>query len=557
MSAASPRRRREAIGVAALATLAPLLFLDAAVGIDAPVFVAVAEQIVRAPGDPFGFEMVWDPTAPQAARFNRNPPLVSYWLAPWIALFGDRDWALHAALLPFPALAALAFLGIARRLAAPGLAPTLLLVTTPAFLVLSTTLLLDVPLLACMLGAVYALLRSRESDAVRWQWLAGAAAAAAGLTKYVGFSTAPLLAAGVLLLWGRPGPALLRTLLPPLLVWTGWGVWTALLYGNPHFLGSTDVVTDKSFEPDEFWNQLVSTPVYYGGALVFPILLWAFALFRGRRGTELALLGLLLGTVGAWWVLPDGEPSRRNPIGVEESVFAALGFAGAFLLCVAALRPRRWLSDRVEAFLALWLGGLLVFSALLNWHVNSADALLAAPPLLLLLFRDEGLRPGRRRTAVCVAVMLPLSLLLAHAEATQSNAYRKAAARIALEIGEQPGARWSVGQWGLQHYLGRVGFAAVEPPMYGRSDLAVDDWVATGRNVSQMDVDVNMSRYQLRRSWTWEERSWNPLRTTNPDAGAGFYSHHYGHVPFAWSRLPVEKIQLGRVVAGRPPRAKR
>jgi hypothetical protein len=39
-----------------------------------------------------------------------------------------------------------------------------------------------------------------------------------------------------------------------------------------------------------------------------------------------------------------------------------------------------------------------------------------------------------------------------------------------------------------------------------------------------------------------------PLRTTNPDACAGFYSHHYGYVPFAWSRLPFEKLQLGRVL---------
>jgi 4-amino-4-deoxy-L-arabinose transferase-like glycosyltransferase len=545
-------RRRETLVVALLATLPLLPFLPRAVSIDAPVFVAVAHQVLRAPADPFGFEMVWDPTSPEVARFNRNPPLLSYWLALWVGLFGERDWVMHAALLPLAPLAALAFLGIARRLVGAGLGPVALLVTSPAFLVLATTLMLDVGLLACMLGAVYALVRSRDAagqaDAARWQWLAGGLAAAAGMVKYVGFSTAPLLGAGALLLLARPLTALRRLLLPPLLVWGLWGAATAALYGSPHFLGSTDVVTDRSFAPDEFWNQLVSTPVYYGCALVFPILLWAVTLFRGRRGTELALLGLLLGTAGAWWVLPDGEPSRRHPLEAEEAVFAALGFAGAFLLWAAALRPQRWRADPVNGFLALWLAGFLVFSALLNWHVNAADALLAAPPLLLLLFRDPALRPGPRLVALCVALVLPLSLLLAAADAIQANFYREAAGLVAVEIGERPGARWSVGQWGLQHYLARVGFAPVEPPMYGRSDLAVGDWVATARNVSQMDVDVNMSRYELTRVWTWQERSWLPLRTTNPDAGAGFYSHHYGYVPFAWSRLPVEEIQLGRVV---------
>ena len=546
---AEPHRRRwEALAVAALATLPLLPFLQTAVSVDGPVFVQVARQILESPADPLGFEMIWDPTAAEAARFNRNPPLLSYWLALWIGVFGEREWVMHAALLPFPALAALAFLGIARRLCEPALAPVLLLLTTPAFLVLATTLMLDVPLLACMLLAVYALLRSREGEGARWQWLSGGAAAAAGLVKYVGFSTAPLLAVGALLLLPRPSGALVRLLLPPLVLWGAWGAATTALYGSVHFLGSADVVADKNLEPAEFWNQLVSTPIYYGCALLFPILLWAVTLARGRQAAGLAVGGLLLGTLCVWGVLPDGEPSRRYPIDVEESVFAALGFAGAFLLWVRALEPGRWRRLGVEAFLAIWLVGLLIFTAFLNWHVNAADALLAAPPLLLLLFRDEVLRPGPRLVAVCVAVMLPLSLLLAAADAVQSNAYRSAAERIDAEIGVQPGARWSVGQWGLQHYLGRVGFEPVVPPMYGRSELAVDDWVATARNISQMDIDVNLSRYRMRRAWVWQETSWLPLRTTNPDAGAGFYSHHYGYLPFAWSREPFEEVQLGRVV---------
>jgi 4-amino-4-deoxy-L-arabinose transferase-like glycosyltransferase len=557
MSEATRSGRREAWAVLALTVLPLLPFLPRAVGIDGPVFVAVARQILAAPADPFGFEMIWDPTAAAADVFNRNPPLLSYYLAPWIGLFGERDWILHAALLPFPPLAALAFLGIARRLAGRGLAPVALLVSAPAFFVLSTTLLLDVPLLACMLGAVYALLRAAEGGGARWQWAAGAATAAAGLVKYVGFATAPLLAAGALLLLPRRTAALLRMLGPPLVAWSLWGAFTALRYGHVHFLGSTDVVTDKSFEPHEFWNQLVSAPIYYGGALLFPIFLWLGTVVRGRRGTEVAVLGLLLGTAAAWWVLPSGEPPRRHPIEVEESVFAALSFAGAFLVWVSCLRRARPGVEATDLFLLLWLGGLWVFSSLLNWHVNAADALLAAPPVLLLLFRDERLRPGARGVLACVALAFPVSLLLASADTIQADFYRDAARRVDAEIGDRPGARWSVGQWGLQHYLAQVGFRPVVPPMYGRTDLSRGDWVATARNVSQMDVSANLDRYAMRRVWTWERRTWIPLRTTNPDAGAGFYSHHYGYVPFAWSRAPVEELQLGIVVEARSRRGGR
>jgi hypothetical protein len=92
---------RESLLLAALVLAPLLLLLDAAVAIDAPVFVAVARQIVQAPADPFGFQMIWDPTSPDTAVFNRNPPLLSYWLSLWIALFGERETVMHAALLPF------------------------------------------------------------------------------------------------------------------------------------------------------------------------------------------------------------------------------------------------------------------------------------------------------------------------------------------------------------------------------------------------------------------------------------------------------------------------
>jgi 4-amino-4-deoxy-L-arabinose transferase-like glycosyltransferase len=541
---------RESLWVAALAVAPLLLLLDAAVSIDAPVFVAVARQIAKAPADPFGFPMIWDPTSPDTAVFNRNPPLLSYWLAPWIAVFGERETVMHAALLPFPVIAALAFQGLARRLTGRGLEPALLLVATPAFGVLASTLLLDLPVLAFWLLAVYALVRGAQDESRGWLLAAGLAAALAGLTKYVGFATAPLLAAGVWLLCRRRASSLLCVLAPLLLAWSAWGAYTYWRYGFVHFFGSTDVVFGRSFEPRELWNQVASVPVYYGAALLFPVWHAAGALARGGRGLGLAVLGLLLGTAVVTWVLPVGTPSRRAAFGVDDAVLGALAFAGAFGLWSRLLARARPAASAQDRFLLLWLAGLLVFSTVLNWHVNAADALLAAPPALLLLFRDEGLRPSRRAVGLWLALTLPFSWLLAAADAEQGDVYRAAARRIAAEIGAQPGGRWFVGHWGLQHYLEQEGFQSVVPPMYGRSDLAAGDWVAAARNVSQIDVSQNMRRFTLREAWTWNFTTRLPLRTTNADAGAGFYSHHAGYLPFAFSTLPLDRVQLGRVVVG-------
>ncbi|MGH0031301.1 MAG: ArnT family glycosyltransferase [Myxococcota bacterium] len=547
-------RGRETLGVALLATLPLLPFLDAAVSIDAPVFVAVAEQIVAHPGDPFGFELVWDPTSPVVSEFNHNPPLLSYWLAPFVALFGPAEWAMHLAVVPFSLLAALSFLGIARRLTGVGGPAAWLLVVSPAYLLLATTLLLDVPVLAATLFAVYALLRANEGPhAARWQWASGAAVAAAGLLKYVGFSAAPLLGAGLLLLPGQGArrPAdFARVLGVPLLVWAAWGVWTHALYGRVHFLGGLALVGQKSFAWSDFANQALSIPVYYGLALGFPVLAWLASLRRRGRGTELAVVGLLAGAAALLYVLPEGTPARRAPLDPEEGVLGAIGFAGATLVWGVGLW-RAALSRRAEdRFLLLWLGGFGFFSLFVNWHVNAADALMAAPPALLLLFRHE-LRPDARRAGLWAAGLGVLSLVLVASDVKQRGVYRQAAAALVAEIGDAPGDRWSVGQWGFQYYLARQGFRPVRAPQYpaahAGAPLRPGDWLATARNVSQLDVAGPLGAYGIQPVRVFRFEAGLPLRTTNPDAGGGFYSHQSGFVPFSWSRAPLEEVGLARV----------
>ena len=236
------------------------------------------------------------------------------------------------------------------------------------------------------------------------------------------------------------------------------------------------------------------------------------------------------------------------PLAVDAAVLGAFAFAGGFWLWSRCLAPARLAVSAQDRFLMLWLAGLLIFSGFLNWHVNAADALLAAPPVLLLLFRDS-------RSASLAARRRNLARARAAARLAARRGRRAAGGRLshggAPDRGRDrraPGARWFVGHWGLQHYLEREGFQSVVPPMYGRSDLAVGDWVATARNISQLDVSQNMQRFALEQTWSWNFESALPLRSTNFDAGAGFYSHHAGYLPFAFSTLPLDRVQLGRVV---------
>jgi hypothetical protein len=356
-----------------------------------------------------------------------------------------------------------------------------------------------------------------------------------------------LLGVGAFLLCERRAAACVRVMLPALLLWSGWAWWTFELYGSVHFLGSTDVITGRSYALHVFGNQATSAFVWYGGALLFPVAVWARTLLRAGRGLEMALLALAVGALVSFFLLAQGEPARRYPIDLAHTVLATLCFAGGAFLWFAVLRPRDLLATPEDRFLALWLGGFLVFSLLVNWHVNAADALLAAPPALLLWFRRPELRPSTAWLRGCVAGMLLLSLGLAVADAIQANFYRSVAREIRAEIGDAPGARWFVGNWGFQHYLAEQGFRPVLPLALGDSQLAQGDWLAAPRNVAQQEIAAHQQRYEVVEVEHWERAGDWPLRSTNPDAGAGFYSHRFGYTPFAWSRRAFDSVQLGRV----------
>lgn len=558
----------------ALLTLAVLLpFLAAAVSIDAPVFLAVAKQILAHPADPYGFEMIWDPTSPHVAVFNRNPPLLSYYLALWIGLFGEREVLLHAALLPFPLIAVLAFYGIARRLAAldpaipglpaPGFVAAALFLATPAFMLLATTLMLDVPMLAAWLCAVYAMLRARDEPGVGWPIAAGVAVAVAGFTKYVGIAAAPLLAAGLVALpprlagdsHGRRGRSMaaLWMIGVPVTLWVAWAIYTQRLYGFPHVAGGFALASGRSFAPDAFWNHALSLPIYYGAGLLFPLFIWLRGFRHANDGVAIAVCALIVGTFAAYWVLPHGEPARRSPLGTGAALLAVFCFASAVTVWGRALRGLRPRSDPEDAFLGLWAFGVLVFSLLVNWHVNAADALLAAPPLILLVLRNRALCPGKRSLVATVMAMLLFTLLLTTSDVAQRAVYRDVAERIRVEIGDQPGRRWFVGHWGFQYYLAREGFEPIVPPQYarlhGRSELEAGDWIVSARNVSQLDVSQTLSHVQVRGVWHWSVPGWLPLRATHADSGGGFYSHHVGYSAFSWHDGPLDEIGLGRVIA--------
>src|SRR5271157_4582503 len=76
-----PERIARILLLAVLTILCLLPFADKAFHIDDPLFVWTAKNIQTNPLDPYGFDVNWYGTWMRMADVNKNPPIVSYYIA--------------------------------------------------------------------------------------------------------------------------------------------------------------------------------------------------------------------------------------------------------------------------------------------------------------------------------------------------------------------------------------------------------------------------------------------------------------------------------------------
>ena len=95
------------------AALAP--FLNKAFYVDDPLFIWMAQQIVRHPLNPYGFDVNWSSFTQPMSAVMQNPPLCSYYIAAIGSIFGWSEMSLHAAFLFWATMSILGTFALAQR----------------------------------------------------------------------------------------------------------------------------------------------------------------------------------------------------------------------------------------------------------------------------------------------------------------------------------------------------------------------------------------------------------------------------------------------------------
>ena len=537
--------RASCIAAFVVPVLLLLPFVNKPFHADDHVFVWVAQQIAEEPFDFFGFEVDYGYAQVPIYDVNHNPPGLSYFLVPF-GLAGDwNEIPLHLGMLLFTGLAGLGIYRLARDLCPSPLLATAMTVLTPAFLVSASSLMTDVPLLACYVWAVYLWRRGLEAD--KGAYLTGAALlmGAAFLCKFYGATLLPLLFAYSLVKKRAIGSWSFYFLIPVACI-AIYGAVMYAAYGVVIFADAADVALDSKWRGGETGaTRWVLSLVFAGGAFL-PLALYLRPLVSWRWLTvgAIAVTATVLPLIGGFSIL-QLLLGPTEPYAWPKLLFlAVLLFVGGGLLLVS-MREAYGQRNADAILLALWILGTFLFTAAINHYVSVRTLLPMVPALGIVLAR--GL-PGTQRYPWRTAIAGALCLWIVAGDYEIARHGKQAADEAVAMARDEGTPLYHVAFWGFEYYVMEAGssplsFESVEnydetpaPEMPEGALLVVHSHGAEAwKNPPRGFETVATLSYPIR----------SRAITFHAASDVGFYSHRIGFLPFrVGSRGPENFLVL-------------
>jgi 4-amino-4-deoxy-L-arabinose transferase-like glycosyltransferase len=519
----------------ALATAACLLpFAGKAIHMDDPLFVWAAHHIQTKWWDPYGFDVNWYGWIMPMHEVTKNPPLASGYLALVLALFGESEVCLHLAFL-LPAIAVvLGTYELARYYCASPFLSALALVSMPAFLVSSTTLMCDVLMLAFWIWALVLWRRGLNDGRAGVLALAGLFVGLAALTKYFGVALVPLLVAYSIARKERTWRWLPWLLIPVVLaVLYEWV--TQLSYGHGLLSEAFGYTTEHEARTFGAFARKALTGLGFTGGCCATVLLCGPSLARLRVWIWGIAAALLLFLIGWIW---RSENHASVGVGLQWTLFLLAGLA---VLALPILEMKRQ-KNADALLLLLWVYGTFAF-CLLNWTINARSLLPLAPAAAVLLV-SQAEKFGKfslRGLSLGVTAGIALSLIVAFADYRLAESARTAVKEITQRVEPTAkGAIWFQGHWGFQYYAQAGGWRPFDSK---QPHPQSDDLIVLPVNNTNLHAIVPES---VERLFTTEIPVVPWVATMSSAVDAGFYSDQRGRLPFAFGVVPAEKYYILR-----------
>ena len=593
--------RRVFAGALAVSLLVGVPFLTKAFHIDDTFVLTVSKQILREPLRPFHADINWGRGITPIFERTKNPPLLSYYLAPFIATLGTSELYLHLAMLPFLVMLAAGAALLGRWFWAGEWWPMLFVMLSPA-VVVSGNVMRDVP--AAGLLTLGLALFVFGTDEERWGLCAWGSllVGLATLTKYSAACVVPLLVLYPLLRrrWRYAAWALVPVALLGL-----WSLQNYLSLGRVHIL---NLLEQRAASQEGFvrrWQERFYATLTIVGSTLF--LLPAVLLAWTRKRAWMALPLVVMAGGAAWvgvnyhfgrspWssrgdrvVLDNGNafvghivtedekrvtiqcvdravparPGRHRIERVERDVplvhwqyhlwavcggallFAAVG-GGLAAIAVQLVKKEEGTAETV--FLVAWAVAPIAFSVVFTPFQAVRHFLPAMAPATVLALRL--LVPPRRAVGVLLKVLLVAQAgvagLVAVADYDYADTYRQFARSCAAKYKKAGRTIWFNGHWGWQQYALDEGFKhyVTDGPQPEPGDLMLDP---------QRVHHTRYARGLAARFETVEEVAYPariPIRTMDQEHSY-FYAVTMQRMPY-FITFDAAPLEVGRVFRVKP-----
>ena len=531
---------RRAIPVLAILTMALLIpFSGKAFHVDDTLFLKAAHQIIIHPLDPYGFSVNWYLRDMPMADVMKNPPLASYYIAAIATLFGWSEAVLHLAFLPFAVGVILGIYTLARRFVVPPVLAALAFLLSPFFLVSSTNIMCDTMMLALFIWAIVMWVDGIKGDSTLRLMSAIVLATLAILTKYFALSVLPLMLAYAIMQRRRIILPIL-TLMLPIVVLIAYQHYTADLYGHGLLSDAAEYANLNRWTGGSVvFGKIIVGLGFVGGALPCIFLLGP-RLIRPYLCVGVALFAVTAAFLIIWGVVPTGSApisdSYRPLLAIELAFLIDMGIIILSLL-VTAWRPR---IDPDVMLLCLWVLGTFVFGCLINWSINARSLMPLGPPAAILLARRLAAHgtPSVQWTTASFIIAALLSITVCWGDYCLAGSAREAAARVLNMPRSNDVTVWFQGHWGFQYYMEEGGAKAIDVK---RSRVLPGDIIVIPYNNTNI-FDINPKLAYPEECILLPASRW--VTTRYYQLGAGFYSHVFGPLPFAFERVPLERYDV-------------
>ena len=532
--------RRQFVTCSLLSLLLSFPFLSKAVHIDDPVVLAASERILVDPWDPYSGDFDWFGHRLPFWQVTTNPPLLSYYLAPWVSVFGCQEIWLHLAMVPFLVMMAFSMFRLSRHWADGSWWPVLFLLTSPAVWV-SMNLMRDVPATALLLASLVGLLEGSARGNRKQLAMASLLAGAAALTKYTAAVVFPIWALYAL---SRRRAGLLLWTIPGVLLIIAWCGLTAWQYGwiHPLFL-LAGLHPENSFPAiDKMFALLTIT-----GSSMLLLVPW----LGSRVSSSSRWVAFVAGMVAAL-----AAAGYHRELDLEYLFWAFSGAAVLWLTLGEGLKRLRGglLGDgSTTLLLTVWPIAILIFGVVGIKFQAVRHLLPALPAIILLAFRLHGkesrTRPQSRLLMLLLMLQLALGGAVAWADRQYADCYRDLARGARAKWQPYSDRIWFVGHWGWQFYARKAGFSQLSRggPLPETGDIFLQPIrVHIGNALEGSQLGARLELMETRSC-----SSDLPLRTVN-HGGAAFYAVVRNNLPFRFQTLPLEELRVYRV---KPPEA--